>query len=246
MQYPRLPWGRGFFFWGEVRIQVSTRVCVFIDGFNLYHAIVETYAHQRFKWLDLRQLSRNFIEPGETLADVLYFTAYPCWVQAKTERHKVYVSALNTVGVKCVLGRYKKVTRQFVADKMTVDQKQTLPIGYNHTNLPGRIRFHTHEEKETDVNIALYLYDYAVHDKFDKALLVSADSDLAPAISLTHHRHPSKIIECVLPVNKSSKCLSAITVRTHRIETQHLECSLLPDPVITKRGKEIFKPTVWA
>ena len=39
-----------------------------------------------------------------------------------------------------------------------------------------------YEEKETDVNIAIAMLTDAVRDVYDIALLVSADSDLRPAV----------------------------------------------------------------
>jgi uncharacterized LabA/DUF88 family protein len=39
-----------------------------------------------------------------------------------------------------------------------------------------------HEEKETDVNLALALLDLAYKDLYDHAFLLSRDSDLAPAV----------------------------------------------------------------
>jgi uncharacterized LabA/DUF88 family protein len=39
-----------------------------------------------------------------------------------------------------------------------------------------------HEEKETDVNIAVEMFDAAHRDVFDDIYIVSADTDLAGAI----------------------------------------------------------------
>lgn len=50
------------------------RVISFIDGFNLYHA-VDALDNSAFKWLDLRKLSQEFINPvKEELTQVLYFS----------------------------------------------------------------------------------------------------------------------------------------------------------------------------
>ncbi len=57
-----------------------------------------------------------------------------------------------------------------------------------------------HEEKQTDVNIALHLVTKATDDEFDRAILVSADSDLVPAIEMMRVRAPRKSIRIVIPV----------------------------------------------
>jgi uncharacterized LabA/DUF88 family protein len=40
--------------------------------------------------------------------------------------------------------------------------------------------YQAHEEKKTDINIAITLLADGVADKFDTALILSGDSDLAP------------------------------------------------------------------
>ena len=62
----------------------------------------------------------------------------------------------------------------------------------------------SHEEKETDVNIALYLLDAAYQDLYDRALILTADSDLAPAIRMVRKRFPQKSIKLLQPVGRNS------------------------------------------
>ena len=50
----------------------------------------------------------------------------------------------------------------------------------------------THKEKRTDVNIALKLFCDAIDDLYDKALIISADSDLIPAIQAVNKYTPDK------------------------------------------------------
>ena len=49
-------------------------VRVYIDGFNLYHAIEKTERIE-LKWLNLWNLSRGLLRPGEDLDEVHFFTA---------------------------------------------------------------------------------------------------------------------------------------------------------------------------
>jgi uncharacterized LabA/DUF88 family protein len=50
----------------------------------------------------------------------------------------------------------------------------------------------TFDEKETDVNIASALLRDAMTNRFDAALLISADADLAPAIATAKLLQPNK------------------------------------------------------
>jgi uncharacterized LabA/DUF88 family protein len=61
-----------------------------------------------------------------------------------------------------------------------------------------------YEEKETDVNIAATLIADAVQDRYDTALLVSADSDLCPAIRAPKRLRPEKRIIAAFPPKRHS------------------------------------------
>ena len=59
----------------------------------------------------------------------------------------------------------------------------------NHWNSP--------EEKQTDVNLALWLVREAFRSKYDEAFLVTQDSDLVPAVSLVKEMPRSRRIKLV-------------------------------------------------
>jgi hypothetical protein len=56
-------------------------------------------------------LASWFLDSGDTLEHVLYFTAFPHWNKERTHRHQIHVRALKVVGVKTFLGGFKRVTR---------------------------------------------------------------------------------------------------------------------------------------
>ena len=64
--------------------------------------------------------------------------------------------------------------------------------------------FKTHEEKQTDVNMALKILGDAVDNLYDKALIISADSDLLPVIKSVQHHAPEKEIGVMFPIGNSS------------------------------------------
>lgn len=67
-------------------------VNVYIDGFNLYHAI-DKLKDNRLKWLDLKKLANTLIRQGESLGDVSFFTAVVTWDKGKENRHREYLAA---------------------------------------------------------------------------------------------------------------------------------------------------------
>jgi uncharacterized LabA/DUF88 family protein len=139
------------------------RTNVYIDGFNLYHAI-DDLGEDSLKWVDLQLLSQNILNKYQTLGEVKYFSAYATWRPDSYKRHREYVTALEAQGVTVVMGRFK--------------EKRLL------CKAECKQEYVTHEEKETDVNIGAHLITDALQDKFDTALVISADTDLAAVVKL--------------------------------------------------------------
>ena len=57
----------------------------FIDGFNVYHAIVSQRLNS-YKWLNYWALSEKFLRGRDRLVDVICFTAYSPWNENKRMR----------------------------------------------------------------------------------------------------------------------------------------------------------------
>ena len=135
------------------------RILFLIDGFNLYHAIAGNDRLRGYKWLNIHSLSRLFLKSSQSIAGILYFTALAHWNREKVLRHQTYIKALRSEGVEIVYGEFKRVQRKCRRCGET---------------------YWTHEEKQTDVNIAIHLFQRAINDAFDIAILVSGDTDLVP------------------------------------------------------------------
>ena len=67
-------------------------VIVYIDGFNLYHAIADL-GIQRLKWINLWDLSKSFLREGESLSAVNFYTAVLNWDPEKQKRHQNFIKA---------------------------------------------------------------------------------------------------------------------------------------------------------
>ena len=204
------------FFWGGMHRQ---RVSCFVDGLNLYHA-TSFLKRPELQWVDLRSLSRIFLKShSEELSQVFYFTAYAEHVSEFDQKcQKAYIQALELMGVAPILGHFKKKNRKCPS---------------------CNYRWIGHEEKETDVNIALSLLNLAYQDTFDRALVISNDSDLAPAIQLVRKQFPQKRITTIAPPHyfHSLELIVASSDKT-KIKTKHLERCLLP-PVVTDASRLI-------
>jgi uncharacterized LabA/DUF88 family protein len=217
--------------------KLPTRVLAFIDGFNLYHALdkfssgatdAEKLRFRKYKWLCLTSLVKRFIAPNtEKLVGVEYFTTFPTWNEAKRLRHQTYVSAQKKMGVHINFGDFKK--------------KMVECRAYCYKE------FESYEEKQTDVNIAVAMMEMA--NRYDKLILVTADSDQAPALRLVKKIHPQKTLAVLPPIGRQANELSRECAETFKMTEQHLiECQL-PNPfVLTHNGKQygtLDKPFTW-
>lgn len=201
------------------------RVTAFIDGFNIYHSLMEG-ACPHLRWLNYWTLAQAFVAPKkEKLIKVFYFSAYATFDADKVVRHRTYVRALETQGCQAILGKFKRVTRKCRADCCK--------------------KYKTFEEKETDVNIAVTLLLEANQNNFDKALLFTADSDLIAAVKALKQLAPDKYIQVILPYKRTSIDLVNCCHSSARIKRHHLERNQLPEKIELGNGKYLIKPDSW-
>ncbi len=146
------------------------RIAFLVDGFNLYHSTLRLRRDTGCctKWLDLHSLCQSYLHlfgKDSTLISVQYFSALPYHLSSrapgKISRHRKYLSCLNNSGVIVELGRFK--------------EKQVFCTSCRTT-------FLKHEEKETDVSIAVSLLELLFTDVCDMAVIMSGDTDLSPAV----------------------------------------------------------------
>ena len=105
-------------------------------------------------------------------------------------------------------------------------------------------RYQAHEEKKTDINITITLLADAVADKFDTALILSGDSDLAPVTTKLKQLCPEKKIGIIVPQGQSAMNLKQHADFFKKIQTKDLKKSLLP-PQVTYNDKIITAPAGW-
>ena len=215
---------------------MATRVAVYIDGFNLYHAL-DTFSfrsqndrgarQEHLKWLCLQTLAKQLVfSRSETVVAVKYFSAFAEHLKAtnpeKVQRHVVYQRALAAQGVECVLGSFKK---------------KRVWCNVCRAYRPAR------EEKETDVNLATALLDDAYQDLFDAFFVVTTDTDFQPAIARVKLRFPEKsFVSVSTPGRPHAQALLALADRHLAISERMLVVSRLPEEVPLANGRVLRCP----
>jgi hypothetical protein len=200
---------------------LARRVIVYVDGFNLYHSIAEL-KEPCLKWLNLWSLGLSLVGWNEQLVAVKYCSAFATWLPGPFARHRQYVRALECVGVQPIMGRFKQKARE---------------CNQCHA------RWTSHEEKETDVNIAIHLIKDVLTNQFDRAIVISADSDLVPAVNMAKDYDRTKNIDVVAPPKRFGHARDLKPIIS--ISVGRIRKNLLPETLNHKDGTTITRPTEY-
>lgn len=206
------------------------KIYFFVDGFNLYHALdnlpsgKDHKRYHKYKWISLTQLVRCFITKQDVIAGIDYFTTLATWDAGKVARHLLFIKAQENEGVNIIYGQFKR------KDKYCLLCKKW---------------FVSVEEKQTDVNIALRLFQLAVQDRYDRAVIISGDTDLLPAVKAVQTTYPGKSIGVLIPIGRASDDFKKQADFHHKMKEKHLASSVLPDPLTLKDGTVLNCPANW-
>jgi hypothetical protein len=209
---------------------MSARTIVYVDGFNFYYGCVRGTP---WKWLNLETLFQSVLDPEKNnILKVKYFTAR---VQPTPNdpgvhaRQDAYFRALVSA---CPLVEFH--FGHFLRHKVRLE---------NASPPPATVEVWKNEEKGSDVNLAVSMLDDCWRNKYDCAVVVSNDSDLALALSLV--RAKQKTIGLVTPgapLRKTSAELRKNSSFIRHIRPHHLSANQLADPI---PGTTITKPPRW-
>jgi NYN domain len=194
------------------------RAALYVDGFNLYHAI-EDLGQNHLKWLDMSALGRLLIpKQTQTLVRVVWCTAVRTDNPQKMLRHREYIRALKGTGVTCLEGHFAGEDRNC----RSCGNTWKAPV-----------------EKQGDVNLAITMLDDAHCDLFDHAYLLTSDSDQAATVRLLKERFPGKPVTTVCAPGRSHcKEIIALTPLKIALSAAHLERCLFPKHLVVD-GKPI-------
>lgn len=208
------------------------RTYVYIDGLNLYHRAVK---YTRWKWLDVFALCKQALKPHHRILKIKYFSARVLKTAhdpRKPERQNTYLRALQHTHpekLEIHLGHFLIKPARFPS----ADPAQK-----------GRIvEVMRLEEKGSDVNLAVHLLNDAWKDRYDCAVLITNDSDMAEGMRLTKLEHPQKRLGLMSPARRRhSRALHKQADFFIRLEPCWLRGSQLPDPI---PGVDLRKPASW-
>lgn len=200
------------------------RVITYIDGYNLYHALIDK-GWRRYLWLDLPKFSQRLLKFNQELVMTKYFTSRTTGSHAKRQRQTKYIEALKTLNyLELSEGRFQDEPEQCPRCKFIY----TIP-----------------KEKKTDVSIATEMLCDTFNNKFEVAILISADADLVPAVKAIKRERQDKRIIVALPPGKNCEELISVAHAYLRIGRNQFAQSQLPSKVQREDGFILERPVEW-
>lgn len=236
----------------------ALRTRVYVDGYNFYYGCLKGSSH---KWLNLHSLFSDLILPSirhdgpdglpvrhELLPLALkYFTATIVERAAKANDSVSSQDTYHTALKNHCAGRVEIVKGYYAvtavrAPKVDDENPEKWPRDCE------RVSIWKLEEKQSDVQLALQAYHDALTGAVDQVVIVSNDTDLAPALRMIRE-NTNVVVGLVIPTcdhrrqaNTDLQNLSHWT-RTHITEAE-LAASQLPRVVMGKRSPSL-KPESW-
>jgi hypothetical protein len=204
------------------------RIIAYFDGFNLYFGL-KSKGWKRYYWLNPHLLAENLLKPGQQLDGIKYFTARISQNPRDPNKHKRQATWLEAIEMLAN-------TSVYYGHYLSKTQK---------CNNCGS-SWITHEEKMTDVNIAVELMNDAYDGAFDTAFLFSADSDLTTPVKTILSRFPDKRIIVICPPGRQSKELEGVSSASLRLGRKVLQNSQLDNEIIKPDGFVLKRPGQWS
>jgi 6-hydroxy-3-succinoylpyridine 3-monooxygenase len=245
------------------------RTRIYIDGYNLYYGCLR---QTRYKWLDVLALFEDLILPSilyQPLPDeepasmelvekcaIKYFTADILERVAKGD---------DSVSSQA---QYHNALRKRSGDRLafvkgyyaSYPAKQAIISADDPKRWPRdceKVQVWKIEEKQSDVNLALQIYDDALQGELDQVVLVTNDTDLVPAFEMLKTRCPQIVRGLVVPTRRTGpdqtverEANASLANLAHwvrkNISEVELQASQLPDIVkVEGERRSSVKPHSW-
>lgn len=197
------------------------RTTYLVDGFNLYHSLADAqrdYHGAQTKWLDLASLCRRFL---------------PLIAQARGA-----TASLEEIWFFSAPPTHRSQEKQ-ARHALYVDCLQETGV---HVSMA---QFKRAKEKETDVAIAAKLFEICHTDAADSIVLVTGDTDLAPAVRMCLNLFPGKTLLFAFPYKRVNDELRILAPGSFKIKAKTYFKHQFPDPLILQDGTTIAKPITW-
>ncbi len=205
---------------------------VYVDGLNLYFRAIKGTP---FKWLDLRKLAEALF-PEDTISRICYFTSkinQRSHDPGQVRRQLIYLRALATLpGFEAHFGTFRTRTK-------------SRPLAFPIEGMPDYVQVKHTEEKGTDVNLVTRLLVDGFNQAYEKAVVVSNDSDFSSAIQYVRD-DLGLHVAVVNPDNKTRthRSLEIAATYVRRLRPRHLRECQFPDTLTDAHGA-IRKPAKW-
>jgi uncharacterized LabA/DUF88 family protein len=170
------------------------------------------------KWLDLTALCTRFLKTSAELRGEPATPAGIDYFSAVPTHRPADQQARHALYMKCLAGTGVRV----------------------HLS-----QFKGHKEKETDVAIASRLFEICYEDTADCVVLVTGDTDLAPAIRTCQRLFPQKTMIFALPYRRANDELRRLAPGSFKIRAKTSLANQFSDPLALSDGSTIAKPGSW-
>lgn len=137
-------------------------------------------------------------------------------------RHQSYIRALKSVGIEVILGKFK--------------EKRTK---CNHCGKDIK----KYEEKETDVSIAVKIFELFHKNSCDHVVVLTGDTDLLPAIKTAKEIYNKKV-SMLFPYGRHNAAFTGIADRQFKIKDDTYAKFQFPETLLFE-GKTVHKPVSW-
>lgn len=206
-------------------------VNVYIDGFNFYNGLRDS-DWKDYYWLNIAKFGEAItkqLSPTHTFIKTYYFSAPPHNHPSKERRQKRFFDANEHMGkdkFKLIKGYHRDKSKKCAKCKKIISMS---------------------EEKQTDVNIALWMLKNAVQNTCNLSILVSGDTDMIPIIESIKEISPShKIMAFFPPARKSYHLMQVVDGWRDLADFENLfKASLLPELVRREGAANIEIPQKW-
>jgi len=210
------------------------RVIAYIDGFNLFYSCLKGTQN---KWLDLEKLVTSFMQPGDELVGIRYFTAKVSSNANEPEKalkQQIYLEVLGlNPKIKIKLGRFS-IHETKMPDAKTWNEGKIKMVNVIKT-----------EEKGTDVNLAVQMVADAKDNLFDYAMLFSNDSDMSYAIQIVKQQCKKQIGLFIARGAISYQSLKDHVLHIKHLGPQAFANAQLPSEIQVRKDRIIKKPSDW-
>lgn len=234
------------------------RTRVYIDGYNFYYGCLR---RTPYKWLDLLPLFEQYILPSALVTDSADQTRQSCLLPSPSIKFftaKIIESVARAVDSVSSQARYHTALRklhngriELIEGYYAVNKMKVKIVDAEEPDRPPRecqeIQAWKVEEKQSDVSLALQAYHDSITGQIDHAVIVTNDTDIAPALEMIR-AHTDVIIGLVVPTRDHTRQPNTDLVKhAHwcRTHITDLELASSQLPRVVPGRQPTVKPESW-